>query len=133
YDFSFFHLSEYLPFRSRSLSSLSLPAFSFLWLGFVLHGGSNRDSRSRLPRAFNQDLGSAIGGRGGLINDSKAMDLEKTEFSSDGKGAAAAPACSICLELVLDQGRRSTAKLQCGHEFHLGDEFLYPFLHDDLS
>ncbi|RRT79606.1 hypothetical protein GW17_00034446 [Ensete ventricosum] len=47
------------------------------------------------------------------------MDLEKTEFSSDGKGAAAAPACSICLELVLDQGRRSTAKLQCGHEFHL--------------
>ncbi|CAL9114351.1 E3 ubiquitin-protein ligase IPI1 [Musa acuminata AAA Group] len=53
------------------------------------------------------------------MNDSKAMDLEKTEFSSDGKGAAAAPACSICLELVLDQGRRSTAKLQCGHEFHL--------------
>ncbi|CAL9083661.1 unnamed protein product [Musa acuminata subsp. burmannicoides] len=53
------------------------------------------------------------------MSDSKAMDLEKTDFSSVGKGTAAAPACSICLELVLDKGRRSTAKLQCGHEFHL--------------
>ncbi|WOK95575.1 hypothetical protein Cni_G04282 [Canna indica] len=53
------------------------------------------------------------------MSDSKAMDLEKTDFSSEGKGAAAAAPCSICLELVLDQGRRSTAKLHCGHEFHL--------------
>lgn len=28
--------------------------------------------------------------------------------------------CSICLEAVRDKGDRSTAKLQCGHEFHLG-------------
>lgn len=28
--------------------------------------------------------------------------------------------CSICLELVVDDGTRSKAKLQCGHEFHLG-------------
>ncbi|CAH2057621.1 unnamed protein product [Thlaspi arvense] len=28
--------------------------------------------------------------------------------------------CSICLELVVDDGTRSRAKLQCGHEFHLG-------------
>ncbi|XXG54097.1 hypothetical protein AAC387_Pa03g2063 [Persea americana] len=27
--------------------------------------------------------------------------------------------CSICLEVVRDKGDRSTAKLQCGHEFHL--------------
>ena len=28
--------------------------------------------------------------------------------------------CSICLDLVSDNGGRSRAKLQCGHEFHLG-------------
>ncbi|GMP87665.1 hypothetical protein CsSME_00039944 [Camellia sinensis var. sinensis] len=28
-------------------------------------------------------------------------------------------ACSICLDLVTDNGDRSRAKLQCGHEFHL--------------
>ena len=28
--------------------------------------------------------------------------------------------CSICWDLVLDNGGRSRAKLQCGHEFHLG-------------
>lgn len=60
------------------------------------------------------------------------MDIEKTDFSSDGKGTAAASACSICLELVLDHGRRSTAKLQCGHEFHLGEQFLSSSLHDQL-
>lgn len=27
--------------------------------------------------------------------------------------------CSICLDLVTDNGDRSIAKLQCGHEFHL--------------
>ncbi|CAA7044227.1 unnamed protein product [Microthlaspi erraticum] len=27
--------------------------------------------------------------------------------------------CSICLELVVDDGTRSRAKLQCGHQFHL--------------
>ncbi|ESQ39419.1 hypothetical protein EUTSA_v10001505mg [Eutrema salsugineum] len=27
--------------------------------------------------------------------------------------------CSICLELVVDDGTRSRAKLHCGHEFHL--------------
>eukprot|EP00262_Sarcandra_glabra_P009830 TRINITY_DN2445_c0_g2_i1.p1 TRINITY_DN2445_c0_g2~~TRINITY_DN2445_c0_g2_i1.p1 ORF type:complete len:421 (+),score=29.28 TRINITY_DN2445_c0_g2_i1:235-1497(+) len=27
--------------------------------------------------------------------------------------------CSICLEAVTDDGTRSTAKLQCGHEYHL--------------
>ncbi|XP_010909243.1 E3 ubiquitin-protein ligase IPI1 [Elaeis guineensis] len=50
----------------------------------------------------------------------EAMNLEKVEFSNEGKGAmSAASSCSICLELVLNQGDRSTARLQCGHEFHL--------------
>jgi len=31
--------------------------------------------------------------------------------------------CSICLESVLDDGTRSKAKLQCGHQFHLGISF----------
>ncbi|XP_075474099.1 E3 ubiquitin-protein ligase RFI2-like isoform X2 [Primulina tabacum] len=33
--------------------------------------------------------------------------------------AAAAVSCSICLEAVMDNGDRSWAKLQCGHQFHL--------------
>ncbi|XP_073277997.1 E3 ubiquitin-protein ligase RFI2-like isoform X2 [Primulina huaijiensis] len=40
----------------------------------------------------------------------------------EGKAAAAAAAavsCSICLEAVMDNGDRSWAKLQCGHQFHL--------------
>ncbi|KAG0452658.1 hypothetical protein HPP92_025322 [Vanilla planifolia] len=51
------------------------------------------------------------------------MDLEKPDLPDERKGSAW-PSCSICLELVLDQAKRSTAKLQCGHEFHLGDDFL---------
>lgn len=35
--------------------------------------------------------------------------------------AAAAVSCSICLDAVVAAGgERSTARLQCGHEFHLG-------------
>lgn len=47
-------------------------------------------------------------------------------LEDDGRGdagmsfAVAAISCSICLEAVKDKGDRSTAKLQCGHEFHLG-------------
>lgn len=43
-------------------------------------------------------------------------------------------ACSICLEAVKSGGDRSTARLQCGHEFHLGrlfysipDGLIFPF------
>lgn len=32
-----------------------------------------------------------------------------------------AVSCSICLEAVTDNGDRSWAKLQCGHQFHLGE------------
>ncbi|OAY80448.1 hypothetical protein ACMD2_05773 [Ananas comosus] len=51
------------------------------------------------------------------MSGSEAMDLDKAEMSPEGK--AMASACSICLELVLDRGDRSVAKLHCGHEFHL--------------
>ncbi|PIN26694.1 hypothetical protein CDL12_00561 [Handroanthus impetiginosus] len=36
-----------------------------------------------------------------------------------GKAVAAAEPCSICLDVVMDNGDRSWAKLQCGHQFHL--------------
>ena len=35
--------------------------------------------------------------------------------------------CSICLETVIDNGDRSWAKLQCGHQFHLGESKLSRF------
>ncbi|RWR94652.1 zinc finger protein [Cinnamomum micranthum f. kanehirae] len=54
------------------------------------------------------------------------MGLGETDLlEDDGRGdagmsfAVAAISCSICLEAVKDKGDRSTAKLQCGHEFHL--------------
>lgn len=31
--------------------------------------------------------------------------------------------CLICSDLVSDNGGRSRAKLQCGHEFHLGKRY----------
>ncbi|KAJ4824305.1 hypothetical protein Tsubulata_029366 [Turnera subulata] len=40
-------------------------------------------------------------------------DGGEEELSSSGVS------CSICLDTVLDNGGRSRAKLQCGHEFHL--------------
>ncbi|KAM1761230.1 hypothetical protein FF1_003901 [Malus domestica] len=36
-----------------------------------------------------------------------------------GKSYGGSVFCSICLEIVADNGDRSWAKLQCGHEFHL--------------
>lgn len=35
--------------------------------------------------------------------------------------AAAVMSCSICLDTVVAGEERSTARLQCGHEFHLGE------------
>ncbi|XP_031269504.1 E3 ubiquitin-protein ligase RFI2-like [Pistacia vera] len=40
------------------------------------------------------------------------------ECNSGGKGFGSV-SCSICLDLVTDNGDRSWAKLQCGHQFHL--------------
>ncbi|XP_031102778.1 E3 ubiquitin-protein ligase RFI2-like [Ipomoea triloba] len=53
------------------------------------------------------------------------MDLLEDGDSGGGGGgggggkASAAVSCSICLEAVTDNGDRSWAKLQCGHQFHL--------------
>jgi len=44
-----------------------------------------------------------------------------------GKSFASVP-CSICLEAVADNGDRSWAKLQCGHQFHLGNSNFSPSL-----
>lgn len=38
-----------------------------------------------------------------------------------GKSCSGSVSCSICLEVVADNGDRSWAKLQCGHQFHLGE------------
>lgn len=38
-----------------------------------------------------------------------------------GKSCGGSVSCSICLEVVADKGDRSWAKLQCGHQFHLGE------------
>lgn len=56
------------------------------------------------------------------------MGLGDADPLDDGDGggcklaaeAAASVSCSICLEVVTDNGYRSWAKLQCGHQFHLG-------------
>ncbi|KAJ6883433.1 E3 ubiquitin-protein ligase RFI2-like [Populus alba x Populus x berolinensis] len=37
----------------------------------------------------------------------------------NGKSFGGSVSCSICLEVVADNGDRSWAKLQCGHQFHL--------------
>ncbi|XP_059652391.1 E3 ubiquitin-protein ligase RFI2 [Cornus florida] len=49
------------------------------------------------------------------------MGLEDADLLDDGvaAGKASSVSCSICLEAVTDNGGRSWAKLQCGHQFHL--------------
>ncbi|GAB4835796.1 hypothetical protein Ancab_000712 [Ancistrocladus abbreviatus] len=52
------------------------------------------------------------------------MGLDEPDAIDDGDGGgkslcSSSVSCSICLELVTDNGDRSRAKLQCGHEFHL--------------
>ncbi|XAR52639.1 hypothetical protein NMG60_11020806 [Bertholletia excelsa] len=49
------------------------------------------------------------------------MGSEDSDLPEDGDGGGKVPSvsCSICLEAVTDNGDRSWAKLQCGHEFHL--------------
>ncbi|XP_076925647.1 E3 ubiquitin-protein ligase RFI2-like [Bidens hawaiensis] len=51
------------------------------------------------------------------------MGLEAADLADDDRDAAGKAAlsvsCSICLDVVTDNGNRSWAKLQCGHQFHL--------------
>ncbi|KAI3676019.1 hypothetical protein L1987_85615 [Smallanthus sonchifolius] len=48
------------------------------------------------------------------------MGLEDPDLVDDGGGkAVGSVSCSICLEVVTDNGDRAWAKLQCAHQFHL--------------
>jgi hypothetical protein len=55
--------------------------------------------------------------------ESAAAGAAAAEEAAGGKeDKAAAVSCSICLDVVLAAGgERATARLQCGHEFHLGE------------
>lgn len=61
------------------------------------------------------------------------MGFDESDAVDDGDGgggkslSSSNASCSICLEAVSDNGERSWAKLQCGHEFHLGNMILIPF------
>lgn len=44
---------------------------------------------------------------------------ENSSPSSPALGCASSVPCSICFDLVIDDGDRSIAKLNCGHKFHL--------------
>lgn len=45
---------------------------------------------------------------------------EATPFENSGaQGTSIVVSCSICLEVISDDGERTKVKLQCGHEFHL--------------
>ena len=58
-----------------------------------------------------------VGTKGGDVMDDD--DVGGVEPPSHGEVSFVS--CSICLDLVTDNGERSRAKLQCGHEFHLGN------------
>ncbi|XP_047324633.1 E3 ubiquitin-protein ligase IPI1 [Impatiens glandulifera] len=48
------------------------------------------------------------------------MNLVDADMLDDGHGLHnSSLQCSICLDSVLDDGKRSWAKLRCGHQFHL--------------
>ncbi|KAL1226279.1 E3 ubiquitin-protein ligase RFI2 [Cardamine amara subsp. amara] len=49
---------------------------------------------------------------------SQSVDSVGKRGNEDSPSPVEVP-CSICLELVVDDGTRSKAKLQCGHQFHL--------------
>lgn len=54
------------------------------------------------------------------IDDDVVVDDGDGDSASGGKSLGSV-SCSICLEVVADNGDRSWAKLQCGHQFHLGE------------
>ncbi|XP_028770900.1 E3 ubiquitin-protein ligase RFI2 [Neltuma alba] len=52
------------------------------------------------------------------IDDDVVVDDGDGDAGAGGKSFGSV-SCSICLEVVADNGDRSWAKLQCGHQFHL--------------
>ena len=71
--------------------------------------------------------GFDLGGSMGLGSDEEVA-VEESDSVGGGEGGGCggksyggSVSCSICLEVVADNGDRSWAKLQCGHQFHLGE------------
>ncbi|KAF3454534.1 hypothetical protein FNV43_RR04982 [Rhamnella rubrinervis] len=54
----------------------------------------------------------------GLGNDDDVV-VDDSDGGCGGKSCSGSVSCSICLDVVADNGDRSWAKLQCGHQFHL--------------
>lgn len=71
--------------------------------GLIMGFGTNDDDDVVL---VDDDGGGGGGGRSDCTSGGKQMGFVS---------------CSICLETVTDNGDRSWAKLQCGHQFHLGE------------
>lgn len=63
--------------------------------------------------------------------DNKHGRNNKVVDEGDGPGtkSSGSVSCSICLEVVMDNGNRSLAKLICGHQFHLGNYNFYLSMH----
>lgn len=55
-----------------------------------------------------------------LDRDDHHQELMDGHDADDAVPPSSEVSCSICLDLVSDSGVRSRARLQCGHEFHLG-------------
>ncbi|KAF5952262.1 hypothetical protein HYC85_010206 [Camellia sinensis] len=61
----------------------------------------------------------ANGGSDNNDNNDDGDADDDSDILDDCDGKASSVSCSICLELVTDNGDRSWAKLRCGHRFHL--------------
>eukprot|EP00850_Spirogloea_muscicola_P022985 SM000322S12502 [mRNA] locus=s322:10718:20731:+ [translate_table: standard] len=102
------------------------------------------NSRSRIRGTVSQQLTAGIAARvqevseelQDVFDEDNAVDKLGThpQEELDGEGeteGTAAASCSVCLEAVLPLdagGPRSTARLKCGHDFHLGASPLPPRL-----
>ena len=80
---------------------------------------------------------AASAGMGAEEEEETAVEAEGVGVGGEGEGGdcatekgempAAVVSCSICLDSVVAGGEeRSTARLQCGHEFHLGEYLVAP-------
>lgn len=77
-----------------------------LRLGGDMAGANDDDYDRNNRRIANQSTDSAA-------------DVPGKRGNEDSSSSLVEVSCSICLELVVDDGSRSSAKLQCGHQFHL--------------
>ena len=90
-------------------------------------GSDFAGSGQEIPRLVRGRIGSGGGDMGvGAEPKEDAAAAGSAAAAEEGAGGkeekAAAVSCSICLDAVLAAaGERSTARLQCGHEFHLGE------------